>query len=125
MRATALFAMLGLLAACSERDDPAVSEQEDAGAASVGWTLEPGTYDYVRAEGGAGLIVLAADGTYSDVMSGGDLATGKWARVEGLNCLAAAGEDVSRCYRFTAPDANGRLIGTAADGGTLRLRKLE
>ena len=125
MKAIGLLCALAALVACSESESPADSETGKASAAQAGWALEPGTYDYARADGGAGLLVLAEDGTYSNAMSGGDLETGTWGHDEGLSCLVPADGAARQCYRFAAPDARGRFTGTAGDGSVMRARKLD
>ena len=125
MKAIGLLCALAALAACSESGSPTEPEPGKSSAAQAGWALEPGTYDYTAADGAAGLLVLAEDGTYSNVISGGDLQIGTWGRQGGLSCLVPADGTARRCYRFTAPDARGRFTGTEGNGRVTKARRLD
>ena len=65
---------------------------------------------------------VAADGTFSNAVTGGEVETGTWARKMASSCLVPAEGD-KRCYTFTQPDADGNFTGTMADGTTATIRK--
>lgn len=94
---------------------------EDAAAGS--WPIEPGTYEYTRSDGRTGVNTLAADGTYSNAIAGGTVETGTWNNETGLACFASKDSNETRCYTFTAPDAEGNFTGSLSDGVTITVRK--
>ncbi len=125
-----LVAAAAALAGCSQADTTSAAENTSeaaqqpaaADAAVASWPVEPGTYEYTRSDGRAGVNTLAADGTYSNAITGGATETGTWAIENGQSCLVSDGGE-KRCYTFTQPDAEGNLTGTMADGVTITVRK--
>ena len=131
MKLIATVCVLAALGACSKADTTSDTNtttetaQEPAApdAAVASWPVEPGTYEYSRSDGRAGVNTVAADGTYSNAITGGAVETGKWAIEGGLSCLVSDAGGAKRCYTFTQPDAEGNLTGTLPDGLTITVRK--
>jgi hypothetical protein len=125
MKKIALLCGLAVLAACSEAETTTEAEPMEAAAEApaASWALEAGTYEYTRSDGVSGVNTVAADGTFSNAVSGGEIETGTWGQEGDLSCLTPAGGD-QRCYTFTPPDAEGNLTGTREDGVTVTVRKV-
>ena len=128
MKKFTLICALAALAACSETETApeaeATAEAPEAAVAEApaSWPIEPGTYEYSRSDGTSGVNTVAADGTFSNAVTGGDVETGTWAQEGDLSCLTPA-EGEKRCYTFTPPDAEGNLTGTMQNGVTVTIRK--
>ena len=128
MTRVAVICVFAALTACSQAEP--VSKAEDAQApaaeqaAVASWPVEPGTYEYTRSDGRAGVNTVAADGTYSNAITGGVVETGKWSNEGELSCLVSDEGGERRCYTFTRPDAEGNLTGTMESGVTITLRKV-
>lgn len=125
MKKIALLCGLAALAACSEAETTTEAEPTEAAAEApaAAWALEAGTYEYTRSDGVSGINTLAADGTFSNAVSGGEIETGTWGQEDGLSCLTPE-EGEKRCYTFTAPDADGNLTGAMEGGVTVEVRKV-
>ena len=125
MKKIAMLCALAALAACSEAEAP-VAEDAAAPAAEEAavahWPIEAGTYEYTRSDGVSGINTVAADGTYSNAVTGEEVETGTWGEEGGLSCLTPAEGD-KRCYTFTEPDAEGNFAGTMESGVTVAVRK--
>ena len=125
MKKIAILCALGALAACSEAENAPNAEATEAAAEApaAAWALEAGTYEYTRSDGVSGVNAVAADGTYSNAVEGGEIETGTWGQEGELSCLVPAEGD-KRCYTFTPPDAEGNFIGTMENGVTVEVRKV-
>ncbi|MBT2133879.1 hypothetical protein KK137_05990 [Croceibacterium sp. LX-88] len=125
MKTIALVCVLAALAACSRSETPAEREAAEAAAAPIGpYQLEAGTYSYTRSDGVSGVNTLAADGTFSNAVTGGEVETGKWGQEGELGCLVPDDGTAKRCYRFSRPDSKGLFTGVMADGLTVEVRKV-
>lgn len=125
MKKIALLCGLSVLAACSQAETAPEAEATEAvvqEAAVASWPIEAGTYEYTRSDGVAGVNTLAADGTFSNAVTGGEVETGTWGQESDLSCLVPEKGD-KRCYTFTQPDADGNLTGTMESGVTVTIRK--
>ena len=126
MKKIAMLCALAALAACSEAEAPTEADTAEAAVAEAeaeAWPIEAGTYEYTRSDGVGGINTVAADGTFSNAVSGGEIETGTWAQEGGLSCLSPKGGQ-KRCYTFTVPDGEGNLTGTTTDGVTATIRKV-
>ena len=125
MRKIAIVCALGVLAACSEAETAPEADATEAAAEApaAAWALEAGTYEYTRSDGVSGINTVAADGTFSNAVEGGEIETGTWAQEGGQSCLTPDEGD-KRCYTFTPPDADGNLTGTMENGVTVEVRKV-
>ena len=126
MKKIAMLCVLAALTACSESATTPEAEEAEAPTAEVAvasWPLQAGTYEYTRSDGMAGINTVAADGTFSNAVTGGEIETGTWAQEGNLSCLSPEGGE-KRCYTFTAPDAEGNLTGTTTGGVTATIRKV-
>jgi hypothetical protein len=125
MKKVALLCGLAVLAACSETDAVPETEATEAAAEAPAeaWALEAGTYEYTRSDGVSGVNTVAADGTFSNAVSEGEVETGTWGQEGELSCLVPAEGD-KRCYTFTPPDADGNFTGTMENGVTVEVRKV-
>ena len=126
MKKIALLCALGVLAACSEAETAPEAEATEAvaEAPATAWALEAGTYEYTRSDGASGVNTVAADGTFSNAVEGGEIETGTWAQEGDLSCLTPAEGD-KRCYTFTQPDAEGNFTGSLEGGEvTVEVRKV-
>lgn len=125
MKKIAILCALGILAACSESETAPEAEATEAAAEApaASWALEAGTYEYTRSDGVSGINTVAADGTYSNALEGGEIETGTWGQEGELSCLVPEEGD-KRCYTFTAPDADGNFTGTMESGVTVEVRKV-
>ncbi|KRA83482.1 hypothetical protein [Altererythrobacter sp. Root672] len=128
MKKIALICVLAALVACSRSETAAEREAAEAAAVVVvpngPYQLEAGTYSYTRSDGVSGINTLAADGTFSNAVTGGAVEKGKWAQEGELGCLIPDGGAEKRCYRFSHPDHEGLFTGVMADGLTVEVRKV-
>ena len=125
MKKIAMLCALSALAACSQAETAPEPEATEAAAEApaAAWALEAGTYEYTRSDGVSGINTVAADGTFSNAVEGGEVETGTWAQEGGLSCLTPEEGD-KRCYTFTQPDADGNFTGTTETGVTVEVRKV-
>lgn len=132
MKPLILLAIVAAIAAC---DQPKTAPESTSGEAktaaepaapaqAASWPLEAGTYEYSRSDGRAGVNTVAADGTFSNAVTGGETETGTWANENGQVCLSGGSNGEKRCYTFTQPDAEGNFTGTMANGITMTVRKV-
>ena len=126
MKRFAMLCALAAFTACSDAETTNEAENQAepaaAEAAVASWPLEAGTYEYTRSDGKSGVNTLAADGTFSNAVTGGEIETGTWGQEGDLGCFVPASGE-KRCYTFTAPDAEGNFTGTTTDGITVQVRK--
>ena len=125
MKKIVMLCGLAVLAACSQAETTPEAEATEAAAEApaAAWALEAGTYEYTRSDGVSGVNTVAADGTFSNAVEGGDVETGTWGQEGELSCLTPAEGD-KRCYTFTTPDAEGNFTGTMESGVTVEVRKV-
>src|SRR5690606_10614439 len=107
MKKIATVCALALLAACSGAETTseadAVAEPAATETSVAFWPIQAGTYEYTRSDGTGGVNTIAADGTFSNAVTGGGTETGTWGQEGDLSCLVPESGE-KRCYTFTEPN---------------------
>ncbi len=125
MRKLLLIAAVAALSACNRNaTEPTPSASETAAPVAAANTASmAGTYDYIY-EGNATTSVMKADGTYEDTQDGKVIESGTWSQTDGQTCFDDSGDNPTKCWTTTEPDADGNFTATSTDGKTvLQIKK--
>lgn len=139
MRKTIAFAALLALAACNDADREAddvdaaaTTEETTADASGVlegekpGFeAVAPGTYEVTRAGGEVDYIEIHPGMTFSRVAADGTATGGSIFMKDGKTCFLVEGQAEENCFTDSAPDAQGVVKATAANGDVATVRPVE
>jgi hypothetical protein len=129
MKKLLLVAGFAALAACSQKQEPAASEDSNAVDSNVAAMATangsaPGTYEVTMKDGSKAQSILNADGTYVDKDSDGTESKGTWSLASGKTCFDPEGDEGPTCYTETATAADGTFTATPDKGDPVTVRKI-
>ena len=120
MKKLIAIASIAALAACAQPAEqaPAPAETTATAAAPAEMTAADmaGTYDAKYPDGTTHVVVINADGTFSDTDPAGVATTGTFALKDGKTCFDPEGDAPEACWTDGEPDAAGVFTATAPDG---------
>ncbi|MGX7895128.1 hypothetical protein [Tsuneonella sp. HG222] len=127
------------LAACNnaetadaDADASAATTEETAAASGVlegeapGFeAVAPGTYQVTRSGGEMDYIEIHPGMTFSRVAADGSATGGSIFMKGGKTCFVVEGQEQESCFTDSAPDANGVVKATAANGDVATIKPVE
>lgn len=135
MKKTIAFAGLLALAACTNAADDADANADSGEAADNSSVLEgdapgfeavaPGTYQVTRAGGEVDYIEIHPGMTFSRVAADGSATGGSIFMKDGKTCFIVEGQEEENCFTDSAPDADGMVKATSANGDVATVRPVE
>lgn len=120
------------LAGCSKKTEttiePTATETVAVETAAPAATQAPtgsmaGTYEMTRADGTRATVNVKADGSFTEVSNGKEIA-GTWRMDGAKSCFDPAGDPAEACYTNGTPAADGSFTSTAPDGKVTTVRKI-